>query len=529
VRPQGRSLAGILGVSLAVCTLIGTAAMPAPTRSGPRPAAPTPASWDTWVLASNDQFRLGPPPRARSGTTRKELRQIERYQRHVSKREKRLIRRWSGGPATLPWTEVALEMILVHRPGAFPTRSARIYGLLHTGMYDAIVAAWDSRVQYRRKRPFKVGEDIERLAAARGSSYPDVYAAVAGAAERILPYLYPDEPVSTFTRLANQATRSRLLAGVSYRSDVVQGRTLGNLVGEAIVAYGETDGHTNPAAPVLASRLCEPDCGQSTSTNWVPTPFHYQYPPTDPAASTWRTWLMDSPSQFRPPLPYDYDSAPFCAELDEVYEMNNTPDQGLKQLAFFWDDGPGTYSPAGHWNDIAVDVLRTRKVSTERAALIFAVMNAAIVDAFIAVWEAKYAYWTQRPVTAIKERPSVCGGAVHYPDWFPNIVTPPFPAFPSGHSGESAAAARVLQYFFPDQGQDPAALVGNHGTAGSFDEIADEVGLSRLIGGIHYRADNEASLILGRRIADLAIGWAQGNGAGSVGRAPRRLPASAGP
>jgi hypothetical protein len=509
--------------------IVGMGAAPAPTAPRAGRAAPTPASWRTWILDANDQFRVGPPPRPGSGATRRELRQIERFQRHLSKRKLRLIRRWSRGPATLPWTEVALDMILVHRPGAFPTRSARIFGLLHAGMYDAVVAAWDSRVRYRRRPPFKVDRAIERLARSERSSYPDTYAAVAGAAERILPYLYPDEPASTFTRLANRAVKTRLWAGVSYRSDVVQGRMLGNLVGEAAVAYGEADGNANPAAPVLAARLCDPDCGQSTNDLWVPTPFHYQYPPTDPAASTWNTWLLTSPDQFRPPLPYTYDSPEFCAELEEVYTMNHTAEEDLKQIAFFWDDGPGTYSPAGHWNDIAVDVVRARKVSTQRAALVFAVMNAAIVDAFIAVWDGKYAYWTQRPVTAVKERPSVCSGGIHHPEWLPNINTPPFPAFPSGHTGESAAAARVLQYFFPDKGQDPNALVGNLGTAGSFDEIADEVALSRLVGGIHYRADNEASLILGRRIADLAIGWAQGNGVGSVGRGPQGRPASARP
>jgi membrane-associated phospholipid phosphatase len=149
-------------------------------------------------------------------------------------------------------------------------------------------------------------------------------------------------------------------------------------------------------------------------------------------------------------------------------------------------------------------------------------MNAAIVDAFIAVWDAKYAYWTQRPVTAIRERPSVCGGLVHDPNWLPNIITPPFPSFPSGHSGESAAAARVLQYFFPNPGQDPRSLVGNYGTAGSFDAVAAEVAFSRLVAGIHFRADNEAGLVLGRRIADLAIGWAQANGVGALGRGPAR-------
>jgi hypothetical protein len=70
----------------------------------------------------------------------------------------------------------------------------------------------------------------------------------------------------------------------------------------------------------------------------------------------------------------------------------------------------------------------------------------------------------------------------------------------------------VLQYFFPDKGQDPGTLVGNHGTTGSFDRIADEVAESRMLAGIHVRADNEASLVLGRQIADLAIQRAQTDG-----------------
>jgi membrane-associated phospholipid phosphatase len=491
---------------------------PSPLRTANASTAPNPSSWKTWILSSSDQFRLGAPPNRRSATTRKELRRIERYQRVVSKRERRLIKRWARGPATLPWTAIALDMLLVHRPGAFPTRSARIFGLLHLGMYDAVVAAWDSRAQYRRRPPFRVDDEIRRLAASERSSYPDIYAAVAGAAERILAYVYPNEPSTTFTRLADQATRARLVAGVAYPSDVAQGRLLGNRVAEAVIASGEADGHKNAAAPVLASRVCStPGCDPNADIQWVPTPFHYQYPPTDPAASTWKTRLLSSPSQFRPPLPYAYDSPQFCTELKEVYDTNNTADEGQRRLAFFWDDGPGTYSPAGHWNDIAVDVVRDRRLSTEHAALVFALMNVAIVDTFIAVWDAKYAYWTQRPVTAIRERPSVCAGQVHDPNWLPNIITPPFPAFPSGHSGESAAAARVLQYFFPNPGLDPASLVGNYGTAGSFDAVAAEVAFSRLIAGIHFRADNDAGLILGRKIGDLAIAWAQANGVGPLG------------
>jgi membrane-associated phospholipid phosphatase len=491
-------------VAAVALAMVGTAA--ATPASSERAAPAGPATWAPWVISSPADFRVGPPPKRRSQVTRKELRRIELLQRHLSKKQRRLIRRWNRDAATLPWTEVALDMILIHRPGAFPTRSARLFGLLHVGMFDAVVAVSDSRSAYKRKRPFRVDQDIERLARARGSSYPDINAAVAGAAERLLVYLFPNEPVSTFTRLANEATKSRVWAGVSYPSDVAHGRLIGRQVAEQVIAYGEADGHTNPAGPILGARSCVPaDCSDPAQEQWVPTPFHYQYPPTDPAASTWRTYLLASPSQFRPPLPYPYGSPQFCAELAEMKTANDIADETTKQLGFFWDDGPGTYSPAGHWNDIAMDTLRNRRRSTEKTARIFALMNAAIVDAFVAAWDAKYFYWTQRPVTGIRERPSLCDGAVYDPDWLPNIITPPFPSFPSGHAAESAAAARVLQFFFPDKGQDPAGLVGNHGSAGSFDAVADQVALSRMIGGIHFRADNEVSLVLGRRVADLAL------------------------
>jgi hypothetical protein len=458
---------------------------------------------------------VGPPPKPRSRVTVREVREIRRLQKGISKKQLRIIKKWNKHAGTVPWTELALEMIRIHRPAAFPTRTARALGLLHVGLYDAVIAASDSRGAYRRARPFQVDEGIKRLTKVRGSSYPDVNAAIAGAAERILPYLFPQEPLSTFTTLADQATASRVWAGVNYRSDVRRGRSIGRRVGELVIAYGEADGHKTPPTQVLGTRLCStPGCAGPGEEFWVPTPPHYQYPSTDPSASKWRTYFLQSPSQFRPPMPYAFGSAQFCAELGEVKQINDTASESQKQLAFFWDDGPGTYSPAGHWNDLAVDLIRARKVRTERAARVFAYMNAGIVDAFIATWDAKHAHWSQRPVTGIRERPNLCGGSLYDPAWAPGIITPPFPSFPSGHTAESAAAARILQFFFPDEGQDPAAIADNPGTAGSFDKIADEVALSRLMGGIHFRSDNDRSLVLGRQVAGLGIQRARADASG---------------
>ena len=142
-------------------------------------------------------------------------------------------------------------------------------------------------------------------------------------------------------------------------------------------------------------------------------------------------------------------------------------------------------------------------------------MNAAVRDAFVAAWDAKYHYWSIRPVTVIREQPFVLGVAnpLYEPGWLPNLVTPPFPAYPSADTAESAAAARVLQYMLPDSGPPDPSIKDELGPAGSIDLIAEEVAMSRTFGGIHFPADNEAVLVMGRRLAALAIERAEAEAA----------------
>jgi hypothetical protein len=455
-----------------------------------------------WFLASADQLRLGPPP----AHARAELRELRRLQRHRTRAQVRAARRWGTGPATIPWTRVALQTIRSNRAGAFPTRSARALAVLHLGMYDALLAAADSRGAYDRPRPVELDARIEPLLRVRGPSYPDERAVVAGAAEALLSYLFPDAPEGRFERLADEAAESRLWAGVSFRSDVQRGRDLGHAVAAVVIERADADGHRAPW-DFAGTRLCSTEgCAGEDEAHWVPTPTGFQYPPSDPMASKWETYLMESPGQFLPPPPHAYGSPEFMTELEEVKRLSTDATEDEKELAFFWDDGPGTFSPAGHWNDIAIDLARNRELSTMETARTFALMNAAIRDAFVATWHAKYHYWSVRPLTAIR-RERIAGGPnpLYDPGWLPNLGTPPFPAYPSGHSAESAAAARVLQYLLPDSGAPSKAIATEMGPVGSIDELAEQAAYSRLLGGIHFRSDNDAGLILGRRIASLAI------------------------
>ena len=125
-------------------------------------------------------------------------------------------------------------------------------------------------------------------------------------------------------------------------------------------------------------------------------------------------------------------------EVHEVYTVSQALTADQKRIADDWADGPGTVTPPGHWNRIALDHARLAGWSTLRESQLFSALNTAQADAFIACWDAKHTYWTQRPVTAIRR---LIPGAS---SWLSYIGTPPFPSYVSGHSSTSGAARRGL-------------------------------------------------------------------------------------
>ena len=330
-----------------------------------------------------------------------------------------------------PWIQLELSAIASHRTN--PPRAAR--GLAHL-----------SAATY--------------VAALAGGAHRDD--AVSGAASTVLLYLYPDES-ARINALADE------LADVDSPAFM-----LGRLVGELLVTRARSDGSD-------AVWTGSPPVGPGY---WIPTPPGFIYPPLEPLAGTWRTWNLSNGSQLSAGPPPAYGSPAFLAELNEVYDVSQSLTDEQRRIADFWADGPGTATPPGHWNAIAVELVTADGWSTLRSSRLFAALNTAQADAFIACWDAKYTYWSLRPVTAIRR--------LIEPSWLSYIVTPPFPSYVSGHSTTSGAAATVLGAFFPERAE-------------ALDGMAEQAAVSRLYGGIHFRSDNEAGLELGRRVGAVAL------------------------
>jgi hypothetical protein len=164
-------------------------------------------------------------------------------------------------------------------------------------------------------------------------------------------------------------------------------------------------------------------------------------------------------------------------------------------------------TPPGHWNRIARSLAAERGLSTFENARLFAMLNIALADAAIACWECKYKFDFWRPVTAIRTAAKLGNTSLKEdPDWTPLLTTPPFPSYTSGHSTFSGAAAAVLTAFL---GKDDVAfssisdaMPGVRRSFKSFSDAANEAGMSRIYGGIHYSFDNKDGLKLGRAIGE---------------------------
>lgn len=224
---------------------------------------------------------------------------------------------------------------------------------------------------------------------------------------------------------------------------------------------------------------------------------------------------MEDGAQFRPSPPPALDGAEYAAAYNEVKAVGGrvstvrTEDQTA--LAEFWSDVPGTtFTPPGHWNQIAQDASLKGGLGLLGNARLFAILDAALADAGICCWDAKYAYNLWRPVTAIR-RGDADGNAetTADPSWTPLWGTPNFPAYTSGHSTFSGAAQVALEsvfgesFAFRDAGDPSLGLEARQ--FDSFAQAAEEAGMSRVFGGIHFRFDNVLGLENGRTVARLVV------------------------
>jgi len=427
---------------------------------------PEAGTWQTWVLESGSQLRLPAPPNEQQ--TQTELAALKELSGGRNQTTLDQIAYWNTGPAAYRWNELAVNEALKNGMGVGP--ASRILALLNVAIYDATVAAWDSKYAHNRLRPNQVDPSLPTTIPNPNSpAYPAEHAVIAGAASEVLAYLFPDSPAA-FQEKAEQAGQAFVLAGVQYPSDVEAGLELGRQVAALVIERAKQDGS---AAKWEGSVPTEP--GHWTGEN-----------PAAPMAGTWKTWALASGDEFRPAPPFAYDSAELAAEMDELKNQQLTPK--MIADAYFSEYGAGGTRSFWFWTQLIGQKLLEYHMEDNqpRAARIYALVNIAFYDSFVACWDAKYAYWAMRPFQLD-------------PTYQPLFKTPNHPSYPSAHACLSTAVVDTLAYLFPRD-------------ADAFSAHADLFLESRIWGGIHFRSDVEVGEALGRAVAQKVIGYAQKDG-----------------
>jgi hypothetical protein len=317
-------------------------------------------------------------------------------------------------------------------------------------------------------------------------AYPSEDAVVSGVTAELLKLLFPT-CVEEITQKAAEQRQAAVLSGRATASDVAAGLALGKAIAPAFVARAATDGMRTAGSTAAVPGLTSAAVARS-EVPWksLESP---PRPPMLPAFGQVRAWMM-TPSDIvseRPPAPPATSSAQMQQELAEV--RSTADDLSREQLAivYKWADGVSTPTPPGHWNAIAADYVAGARLSEVRAARAFALLNMAMHDAAVGCWDTKFTYFNPRPSQLDPSIKTVIG-------------LPNFPSYTSGHSTYSAAAAAVLSYLFPS------------GTS-AFDADKEEAAISRLYGGIHYRADIEVGKAHGTRIGGYTVRFARQDGA----------------
>jgi membrane-associated phospholipid phosphatase len=370
-------------------------------------------------------------------------------------------------------------------PFANPPYTARALAYLSVAQYDALVAAWKYKYLYKRKAPYAVDPTIKPLLPSSSlPAYPSEDAVVAQASYVILLAMFPGEGPFLAGKLA-EAKNVRLWAGMNVGSDVAAGTSLGAAVAAQVMARAKTDGmgaaNDQSIVPALIANSKSLGFVNPWASQEIPA-----RPPMLPNYATVKTWNFDRATMIsiRPAIPYLEGSAEFKKEFAELEAINKNQTRAQAAIANYWADGPGSYTPPGHWHRYASKAGVEAKFSEVRMARMLAYVGTALMDAGIACWEVKYFYCSPRPQQfGLKT----------------SVGLPNFPSYTSGHSTFSFAASTVLSSFFPDK-------------TSLFNGYAQEASDSRVYGLIHFRVDCTMGGKHGKVIGDYAVKRAQADG-----------------
>ena len=458
----------------------------------------------------------------------------------------------AGDSIVVRWNAASLQGVRDSKLG--PPMVARALAIVHTSVYDAW-AAYD-----RRAIGTRLGAALRRPEREHTRANKEI--AISFAAYRAAVDLFPGDKVSVFDPLM----RTLGLDPNATTTDTTTPVGIGNVAARAVLEFRHRDG-SNQLGDELGGSSGVPysDYTGYRSSN-APMDIRSAFDPAavhDPnmwqplryidgtgalitqpfVGAQWQRvtpFALSSAAQFRPSIgPARYGSDLYLSQAHALLAFSAGLTDEQKMIAEYWADGPRSELPPGHWNLFAQFVSRRDRHREQGLGLdadvkLFFALTNAIFDVSICCWDNKRAFDSVRPITAIRylfqgQRFLAWAGPyrgtqlIRGEDWFPyqgsTFPTPPFPEYSSGHSTFSAAGAEILRLFtrsdrfgatvtFPAGSSrfEPGAVPASDLTLSwtTFKAAANQAGLSRRYGGIHFEQGDLDGRAGGRLIAQQA-------------------------
>ena len=478
-----------------------------------------------WAAASSDSFHDRMGPRFDGQSRHRPQHDLRPGSFPARSREATSwVRRWNEiaiNASGLDHTPVAPGESRVFGEQLGPARASRAMAIVHIAIFDSVNAIFGGYDSYTDLPRAPFGTNLK--------------AAIAQTAHDTLVALFPSQAQTFHDRLQED------LDTIPDSQGKTQGVTLGQAAAAAILTLRTADG-SNHAEPIygvdfIPSHL--PGKWRQDPISLIPLALGAKWGTVTP-------FVLESGDQFRAPIPPALTSPEYTAAYNEVKQLGGdgivaptirTPEQTEIGIYWAYDGTPSLCAPPRLYNQIAGQIAEQRRTNVVDLARLLALVNVAMADAGIAIWESKYFYQYWRPVTGIREsdagtgptgagdgNPATIGAPTYSPLGAPasNLTgpnfTPPFPAYPSGHAGFGGALFQILRRFYDtdrirftfvsdefngvtlDNQGNPRPLLPRSFT--SLSQAEEENGQSRIYLGIHWSFDKTEGIAQGRRVAD---------------------------
>lgn len=408
--------------------------------------------------------------------------------------------RISEQEVALAWAELAIY-ITKDTPSNTPTFASRGFGYIGLTMYESVVHGYDN---YKSLAGQLNG--LENLPLPFKNLEYNWQISLNAAEARILKVIYIQTSERNKLRIDSLEQVFYDYYSEDTDKEIIERSTaFGRAIADSIFVWSKTDGGHRGYLRNFDKEF-KIDYAPGL---WEP-PLYGQTFSHKPLHPYWGQNRNFSPQNSTMPVPdmISYDTVKGSVYYNQfrlVYEKSKTLTQKEKEAALWWNDDPNeTFTPPGHSYQLAVNTVRQAQPSLIKCAETFARIGLAVADAFINCWRWKYHYKSERPSSFIVRHIEE--------EWEPFWPDPPFPAFPSGHATQAAAAVTVLtdlygekfsitdnaHKFRPKDNLRDVEYTSR--TFYAFWDVARETADSRFYGGIHSPQDNEVGLTQGKII-----------------------------